>query len=129
MQNINYKETLKSYITGFALSVFFTIIAFSIVMQNLLEGNKQIAVLVSLGVLQAIVQLVFFLHLKPWAKNKNNLEEVQEANWNLAILIGTVGIILIVVVGALWIMSHLNHNMTPEYMNSRMLKMENIKKH
>ena len=86
MQRNIYKEELKSYIAGFALSVFFTVLAFSAVMLNLFQGVGLIITLIVLGIAQAIVQLVFFLHLKPWAKNKDNPAEQQEANWNLAIL-------------------------------------------
>ncbi len=46
---MNYREDLKSYITGFALSLLFTIIAFAVVMQNLLVGHTLILVLVILG--------------------------------------------------------------------------------
>lgn len=87
--------TYKSYIAGFILSVFFTILAFSFAMEHLLTGNSLIAVLIALALVQAWVQLAFFLHLKPGAR------------WNMAVFLSTVSLIFILVVGTLWIMSHL----------------------
>jgi len=72
-----------------------------------------------LAVIQLFVQMVFFLHL---------LSKSSDRNYNLAVLTSTVSIILIVVIGSLWIMRHLNYNMTPDQMNDYMLKTEGVGK-
>jgi len=107
---------LGSYLTGFVLSVFFTILAFSLVLENLLTGNILVLVLIALALAQAWVQLVFFLHLG------------RKSPWNLVIFVSTASIILILVVGSLWIMNHLNYNMTPQDMNAYIIKSEGIQK-
>ena len=49
------------------------------------------------------VHLVFFLHITTGPDNTNNV---------LALAFGVL-IVMLVMVGSLWIMSHLNHNMMP----------------
>jgi cytochrome o ubiquinol oxidase subunit IV len=90
--------SFKSYLSGFILSVFFSILAFVFVMQGLLTGTALIAALILLAVVQAWVQLTFFLHLG------------QSSWWSKIVLFSTMSIIFILVVGSLWIMNHLNYN-------------------
>jgi cytochrome o ubiquinol oxidase operon protein cyoD len=49
------------------------------------------------------IHLVFFLHITTGPDNTNNV---------LALAFGVL-IVFLVVVGSLWIMAHLNHNMMP----------------
>jgi cytochrome o ubiquinol oxidase operon protein cyoD len=49
------------------------------------------------------IHLVFFLHITTAPDNNNNI---------LALAFGTL-IVCLVVLGSLWIMAHLNHNMMP----------------
>jgi cytochrome o ubiquinol oxidase operon protein cyoD len=128
MQNNLYKEKFKSYLIGFALSVFFSVLAFMVVMQNLVSGDNQAKVLIILAIVQAVIQLIFFLHLKPWTSKDAGAEEKEDSHFNLAILASTTAIILILVIGSVWIMNNLNYNMTPMQMDHELMKMENIKK-
>jgi cytochrome o ubiquinol oxidase operon protein cyoD len=54
--------------------------------------------------------LVFFLHLG----------QGKDTKWNLVIMLSTLTIVLIVVIGSIWIMNHLNYNMTPTDINNYM---------
>ena len=105
--------TLKSYIIGFVLSVVLTLTAFLVVIDpgffRIGYGTIVPTILV-LAVVQLFVQLIFFMHL---AKESG-------PRWRLAALISTISIVLIVVVGSIWIMNHLNYNMmaSPSEMNS-----------
>ena len=96
--------SLKSYITGFLLSLILTLLAYFLVTHGIFKhaGNLTAAVLI-LAVTQLILQLKFFLHL--------NFKE--QGRWNLIFLISTFSIVFIVVIGSLWIMNHLNYNMMP----------------
>lgn len=107
---------LKSYIIGFSLSLLLTVLAFVFVMQNLLSGTSLTILLIIFAIIQASVQLYFFLHL------------TSGPAWDKAIFIMAIGIVLITVVGSLWIMDHLNYNMMPEKMQHEMMKMENMYK-
>jgi cytochrome o ubiquinol oxidase subunit IV len=94
--------TVTSYVVGFVLSLIFTLIPYYLVTQKTLEGNMLISTIIGFAVLQLIVQVVFFLHLG----------REKKPHWNLIFLLATVGIILLVVVGSLWIMDHLHYNMS-----------------
>jgi cytochrome o ubiquinol oxidase operon protein cyoD len=105
--------TFKSYIIGFTLSVLLTLAAFSVVLYpgffHMGYGAIVPAILI-LAIIQLIVQLVCFMHLASETGPR----------WKLAVFISTVGIILIVIVGSIWIMNHLNYNMmaSPSEMNA-----------
>ena len=55
--------TLKSYITGFVLSLLLTFGSFGLVMHGALSHTVTIIGVVALCVLQPLVQLVYFLHM------------------------------------------------------------------
>ena len=59
--------------------------------------------LVVLAIAQMGVHLVFFLHITTGPDNVNNV---------MALAFGVL-IVLLLIVGSLWIMAHLNHNMMP----------------
>lgn len=99
--------TYKSYITGFILSIALTLAAYFAVVKNL---PNALLIILLLAIVQLFVQLIFFLHL-----NKGS-----DRGWNLVVLLSTASIILILVVGSLWIMNHLNYNMTPQDINNYM---------
>ena len=113
-----FRGTLTSYIIGFIFSILFTLAAYFLVVNQSLSGGLLIAAILGLAIIQLFVQLLYFLHMgkepKPY--------------WNLTVFISFVGIILIIVIGSLWIMYHLNYHMTPTNMNSYMLQEEGIKK-
>lgn len=95
--------TMRSYVIGFILSLIFTFIPYFLVTEHVISGNVLVATILGFAVLQMIVQIVFFLHL---GREKS-------PHWQLLFFISTVGIILVVVGGSLWIMHHLHYNMTP----------------
>lgn len=93
--------SVKSYVTGFVLSVILTLIPFAVVMTGDLGHSTLIAIIVVTAIAQILVQLVYFLHMNTSA----------EGSWNLLSFVFTLLIIAIVVVGSLWIMYNLNVNM------------------
>ena len=112
------RATFKSYLIGFILSIVLTLAAYFAVIAHVLSNGALIVAIIVLAVVQLMVQLFYFLHLG------------QESNprWNLVFFISTAGIVLLVVVGSLWIMNHLNYNMTPDQMNVYMMKSEGMQK-
>lgn len=96
--------TLKSYIAGFVSSIVLTLAAFFVVMHPgfLNLGSVGIlTVILVLAVVQLIVQLLFFLHLGSGKAGR----------WRMGIFISTIALVLLIVIGSLWIMNHLNYNM------------------
>ena len=103
-------KILTSYIIGFILSIVLTIAAYILVVNQVLGSSIVLIVIILLALIQLIVQLFFFLHLA----------EEEKPRWNLIFFINTIGIILLVVVGSIWIMQHLNSNTMPKDINNMM---------
>jgi cytochrome o ubiquinol oxidase subunit IV len=98
--------TVKSYLIGFVLSVILTAIPFGLTMGHVLPAASLVPVIVLLAVVQILVHLYFFLHM--------NASSSQV--WNNAAFVFTVLIVVILIVGSLWVMYHLNSNMMPGMM-------------
>lgn len=106
------KWALRSYVAGFALSILLTAASFIVVSTHVVSSPGLLFIIVLLALTQLIVQLIFFLHLRQESKPR----------WNLVMFLSTFGLVLILVIGSLWIMNHLNYNMTPDQINSYMNK-------
>ena len=107
MENSMYRsKAFKAYVTGFLLSLISTLIAWSVVNAHVTSGHHRYShlfiniLVLSLAILQLVVQLIFFLHLGREKKPR----------WNLQALLAAVGIIILVV-GSIWIMNNLNYSM------------------
>lgn len=86
--------SLKSYTIGFLFSIVLTIIPVTVVVYGWLEGMASIIVLMTTAVLQFIVQLIYFMHLR----------EEKKPRYNLVTLILGLFILLLIVIGSMWIM-------------------------
>ena len=93
--------SLKSYLTGFILSIILTVIPFAMVMSDTASHSLILGTVIASAIIQIVVHLVYFLHMNTSS----------EERWNLVALLFTAVIIFIVVVGSLWIMYNLNLNM------------------
>lgn len=90
--------------TGFIGSLLLTIGAYFIIIHPEyfnMDNRTAIGTIFAFALVQALVQLIFFINL--W-KEEGPL-------WNLGIFISTVSIIFIIVFFSIWIMNHLNYNM------------------
>lgn len=118
----NKVGSVRSYVFGFVFSIGLTLLSFGAYSfyQNsqAISFEIIIALLLSLAILQLFIQLIFFLHLG----------HEKGPRWNLVFLISTVSIFVMVVVGSLWIMYHLNYNMMPHQMEEYLIWKEGIKK-
>ncbi|MBN8808931.1 MAG: cytochrome o ubiquinol oxidase subunit IV [Sphingomonas sp.] len=95
---------------GFVLASLLTVAAFVLPTTGLVYGPAIPVALIALAVGQMGVHLVFFLHITTGPDNTNNV---------LALALGVL-IVGIVLIGSVWIMWHLNHNMMPPGMLERM---------
>lgn len=100
------KATLRSYITGFVLSIALTLVAYILVLNHVNSGHKNyshdfiIAILIGLALIQFMVQAIYFLHLK----------KKGDARWNLLAFLFMSGIVAVIVIGSLWIMANLDYH-------------------
>lgn len=114
------ESTLFSYITGYALSIALTVTAFLLVEIHFWSGHRVFTheflyiMIVVCALLQAAVQLVCFLHLGKRGNKMNSL------------IFGFAAVLIVIVVGgAIWIMSSLSSRMAPneaqmlQYMDSQ----------
>ena len=95
-------ETL-SYVIGLGLALLLTGISFWVASTSILWGPGVATGLVVLAIAQMGVHLVFFLHITSGPDNTNNV---------LALAFGML-IVLLVMIGTIWIMAHMNANMMP----------------
>ena len=96
--------SFRGYMTGFVLAVILTVIPFWLVMGEVMDSKSAtIAIILALGAVQIVVHVVYFLHMDAKA----------EAGWNLMSFLFTATLILVILVGSIWIMSHLPDNTRP----------------
>jgi cytochrome o ubiquinol oxidase operon protein cyoD len=97
----NQLHKLQQYSLGFGLSIVLTITAYLLTVHHIFRGWELAYAIVALAVIQVIVQLAFFLHIG----------HESEPRWNLLMLDFTLIVVVIIVIGSLWIMNHLNYHM------------------
>jgi len=96
-------EGVGNYLVGLGLATLLTIVSFFVARTTLVWEPSIPVALVVLAIAQMGVHLVFFIHITTGADNVNNV---------MALAFGVV-IVLLVMVGSLWIMANMNHNMLP----------------
>jgi cytochrome o ubiquinol oxidase operon protein cyoD len=72
-----------------------------------------------LAIVQLFIQTIFFLHLAFESRPR----------FRLTFLISTIGVVVMVVIGSLWIMENLNNNMNPSTVENHIIRDEGIYQH
>ena len=102
---------IASYTTGLILALILTIAAFAMSYAHsgpaIVSSAAAVVIILILAFVQLFVQLFFFLHL--------GLQK--EARWNTFMFVATFSGILVIICASIWIMYHLNYNMTPAETN------------
>lgn len=108
------RARIAHYILGGACALLLTSGSFVLVAAGGTHTGLIAAGLLFLALLQMAVQLYFFLHLS----------EEKKPRWKSVSLLFTIGVVLIVVCGSIWVMTHLNYNMgmSPEQMKEHIIK-------
>jgi cytochrome o ubiquinol oxidase operon protein cyoD len=96
-------QAVLGYLVGLGLAIGLTATSFFIASTDLVWTPSIPVALVVLAIAQMGVHLVFFLHITTGPDNTNNV---------LALAFGVL-IVVLLLVGSLWIMANLNHNMMP----------------
>jgi cytochrome o ubiquinol oxidase subunit IV len=99
-------EGILGYLIGLALAILLTAVSFFLAGSWLVWRPSIPIALIVLAIAQIGVHLVFFLHITTGPDNANNV---------LALAFGVL-IVMLLIVGSLWIMGNLNHNMAPMHM-------------
>lgn len=98
--------TYMSYGIGFLISLIFTSTSFLLVAYSVFPPLLLTYTIAGFALMQAIVQLLFFLHLGQEGK----------PHWETFIFFFMLLILLIISLGSLWVMSDLNARMMPQHM-------------
>jgi cytochrome o ubiquinol oxidase operon protein cyoD len=93
------RGSLKSYATGFFLSIVLTVIPFALVMSGKLPRSALLPSIFGAAIVQILVHLHYFLHL----------DTSSAMRWNVMALLFALLIMTLFVGGTLWIMYHLNY--------------------
>jgi len=93
--------SVKEYVWGLIWSIVLTVIPFTMVMHGEFSTGLTMLIILVTAIAQMFVQLVFFLHMNTSS----------EQTWNVTSAVFIVVIVAVVVLGSVWIMQHLNHNM------------------
>lgn len=106
------QASVRGYLVGLVLSVATTVAAYVAVIQGRLSGPEGMVYVLGLSAVQFLVQATYFLHVRRAAG---------EGRTRFIALVSFSLIVLIVVIGSLWVMTHLDARMmTPalqmEYM-------------
>ncbi len=96
------RKDIAAYVTGFALALILTTMAFAAVYRPALFGRQTLATVFSLGLLQAIVHFRYFLHVKLTRSSRDDL---------FLLLFSTL-IITLMVAGTLVLLGNLRMRMT-----------------
>jgi cytochrome o ubiquinol oxidase subunit IV len=106
--------SLRSYIAGFVSAIVLTLVAFAVAAKRSVMGNRLIAILLGLALIQFVLQLISFLHVGRESKPR----------WKQLVLLMMIVVVLILVFGSIWVMYSLNYRMSPDQINQYMLKQD-----
>jgi cytochrome o ubiquinol oxidase operon protein cyoD len=90
-----------SYTLGFVLSIALTVLAYLLVVHRSAAHHTLIVVIITMALVQFLVQIIFFLHLGTETRPR----------WKLLAFGFMVMTVTILVFGSLWIMDNLNYHM------------------
>ena len=97
------RRAVRGYLVGLALATLLTCVSFYIARSTLVWQPSIPIALSVLAIAQMGVHLVFFLHITSGPDSVNNV---------MALAFGLL-IVMLLVFGSLWIMTHLDHNVMP----------------
>ena len=90
--------SLKAYVIGLVACLLLTCASFLVTIYKPIEGFSLLVGLVALALIQAVVQLLFFLHVGQEAKPR----------WETMVFLFMVLVLCIIAIGTLWIMYNLD---------------------
>lgn len=99
-QHHGWNTSFKPLIWGLVLSLIFTVLAYFIAVEHWLSGWGLVFTIFGICIIQAMTQLIFFMHLFLESKPK----------WNSLVFFFLVLVMFVVIGGTLWIMNNLNYN-------------------
>lgn len=100
-RHYGWNKSFKPLFIGYTLAILLTVAAYRFLIKYHLTHGALVGTLFTFAIVQALIQLIFFLHL--------GIEK--KPRWNLITFLFTVLIIAIVVGGSIWIMENLRYDL------------------
>ena len=97
--------TRKAYLGGFSIALALTLLAYFLASRQIFSGWAHAASIGGLGLIQAWILLYLFLELG----------KEEKPQWNLISFLFTIMVTVLLVLGSIWIMYHLNYNLMPDH--------------
>lgn len=101
----NTNRSLIMYAVGFIGSLVLTLSSYFLVTEVNLDGWTTAIIISSLAIVQCILQLFFFLHLRDESRPR----------WQLWSLVSMLMIFIVIIFGSIWVMHDLNDRMMPTH--------------
>ena len=95
--------SLRSYLAGLVLSLALTFLSFGLVVSGAVPKSTVVWGVMISAILQILVHLRYFLHLRASEKSR----------WNLVAIVFSALVIFIMAGGTVWIMVNLRYHMMP----------------
>lgn len=96
-----YTSPLHIYVIGFVLCILLTLASYFVLVEKFFSPDITLATIIGLGLVQAFLQLFFFLHLGQEPKPK----------WHTFAFYCMVTVLLVLLIGSFWIMYNLNYRL------------------
>lgn len=100
-RHYGWNKSFKPLWLGLVFSLLLTVASYRILTRYHLTHTHLVVTLFTLGIVQALLQFVFFLHLGVEKKPR----------WNLMLFLFTLLVLILVIGGSIWIMENLNYNL------------------
>ena len=96
-----YHGNFRSYIIGFTGSVLLTLVSFGLVISKMVTGRALACSIVGLALVQAVVQLHYFL----------KLGKEDKPRWETLVFYFMLLVLIVIAIGSLWIMFDLDNRL------------------
>lgn len=100
----HWHGTMRGCLIGYIASLILTLIAYFMVVGNWVAAFTTFMTIAALGCVQAIIQLIYFLHVG----------QEERPKWGLVVFLFMLMVLVIIVSGSLWIMHSLDSRMMPK---------------
>ncbi len=102
-KHYGWNKSIKPLILGFVTSLVLVFVGYYISTHHYISSDTMLLSLFGIAIVQALIQLLFFLHLRMEKKPR----------WGFIIFLFLLLLLIIIVGGSIWIMMNLNYNLMP----------------
>jgi len=102
-KHYGWNKSVKPLIVGFVASIILIFAGYYLATDHFISADTMLLSLFGIAVVQSLIQLVYFLHLRMEKKPR----------WGYIIFLFLLLLLVVIVGGSMWIMINLNYNLMP----------------